>query len=110
MIIYRVEIKIQAEAEAEWLGWMREIHIPEVVQTECFSACRIYKVIDSGQSGPTYVMQYRCRSLEDYQRYRDRFAPVLQKKHSDRFAQRFFASRQLLEEVGEIRREETPNA
>jgi hypothetical protein len=107
MINYRVEIRIQADAEAEWLAWMRKVHIPEVVQTGCFSGCQIYKVIDSDQPEPTYVMQYRCRSLEDYRRYRDRFAPALQKKHSDRFAQRFFASRQLLEDVGEIQREET---
>ena len=45
-----------------------------------------------------------------HQRYRDRFAPALQKKHSDRFAQRFSASRQLLDEVGEIEPGETANA
>ena len=110
MIIYCVEVKIHAEAEAEWLAWMRDIHIPEVVQTGCFSGCQIYKVIDSDQSESTFVMQYHCRSLEDYQRYRDRFAPALQKKHSDRFAQRFSASRQLLDEVGEIEPGETANA
>ena len=48
-----------------------------------------------------YVMQYHCQSLEEYHRYRDNFAPALQKEHSDRFAGRFRGARQLLEEVAE---------
>ena len=65
----------------------------------CFSECRIYKVIDSDAADPSYVMQYHCRSLEEYHRYRDNFAAALQKEHSDKFAGRFRGARQLLEEV-----------
>jgi hypothetical protein len=44
-------------------------------------------------------MQYRCQSLEDYHRYRETFAPALQKEHTDKFSGRFTASRLILEEV-----------
>ena len=54
MIVYSVEIKIQADAEAEWLTWMRNIHIPEVLQTACFFGCHIYKVIHSDHSEPIF--------------------------------------------------------
>jgi hypothetical protein len=44
-------------------------------------------------------MQYDCRSVEEYHRYRDNFAAALQKEHSDRFGGRFRGARQLLEEI-----------
>jgi hypothetical protein len=99
MIIYCVTITIDADIESEWLDWMWRIHVLEVVRTGCFSECGIYKVIDSDAAAPSYVMQYHCRSLEEYHRYRDNFAVALQKAHSDKFAGRFRGVRQLLEEV-----------
>lgn len=99
MILYCVTITLQANIESEWVDWMKRVHIPDVLRTACFSECHTYKVLDSDGSEPTYVLQYGCRSLEEYHRYRDNFAPALQKDHSDRFAGRFRASRQLLENV-----------
>ena len=77
MIIYRVEITI--EASIEWLGWMQQVHIPAVRPTGCFSSYRIDKVVDSAAAEPVFVMQYHCRLLEEYHRYRDDFVPGLQK-------------------------------
>ena len=99
MIIYSVTIVIEAGVASEWIDWMQRVHVPDVLRTGCFSECQIYKVIDPTSTEPVYVMQYQCRSLQDYHRYRDNFAPALQKEHSDRFAGRFRGSRQLLEEV-----------
>jgi hypothetical protein len=51
----------------------------------------------------TYVLQYRCASIDEYHRYRDNFAAAMQKDHTDRFAGRCRASRQLLEEIANVR-------
>jgi Domain of unknown function (DUF4286) len=102
MILYSVTITIQAGIEAEWLDWMKKAHIPDVLRTGCFSECRIHKVLGSESDEPAYVMQYHCRSEEEYHRYRDNFAPALQKEHTDRFAGKFRGSRQLLEEVARV--------
>lgn len=101
MILYSVTITIQASIESEWVDWMNKIHVPDVLRTGCFSECRIYKAVGSEGDDPVYVIQYQCRSLEEYHRYRDNFAPALQKEHSDRFAGKFRGSRQLLEEVAQ---------
>jgi hypothetical protein len=103
MIIYSVTITIQAGIESEWVDWMSKVHVPDVLRTGCFSECRTYKVLGSEGEEPIYVMQYHCRSVEEYHRYRDNFAPALQKEHSDKFSGRFRGSRQLLEEVGQAR-------
>jgi hypothetical protein len=102
MIIYSVTITIERSIESEWVDWMNRVHIPDVLRTGCFSECRTYKVLGSEGDEPVYVLQYQCRSIEEYHRYRDNFAPALQKDHSDRFAGRFRGSRQLLEEVARV--------
>ena len=102
MIIYSVTIAIQASIEAEWVDWMNKVHVPDVLRTGCFSECDIFKVLDSEGDEQTYVMQYQCGSIEEYHRYRDNFAPALQKEHTDRFSGRFRGSRQLLEEVARV--------
>ena len=103
MIIYSVTITIQASIETAWVEWMKTVHIPDVLRTGCFSECRIHRVLGCEGEEPAYVMQYQCRSLEEYHRYRDNFAPALQKDHTDRFAGKFRGSRQVLEEVAVVR-------
>ena len=99
MILYSVTITIQADVESEWVDWMNTVHVPDVLRTGCFSKCRIYKILGSEGDELSYVLQYSCRSLQEYQRYRDNFAPALQKEHTDRFSGKFRGSRQLMEEI-----------
>ena len=99
MIIYSVTITIEVAVEREWLDWMRRIHVPDVLRTGCFRKATIYRLVEPSNDAPTYVIQYQSASRAEYERYRDDFAPALQKEHSDRFSGRFRASRQILEEV-----------
>jgi hypothetical protein len=103
MIIYSVTIVIQASIEPDWLDWMKTVHVPDVLRTGCFTQCRVHKLAGSDADEPSYVLQYDCPSLGEYHRYRDNFAPALQKEHSDRFAGKFRGSRQLLEEIATCR-------
>ena len=102
MIIYSVTVAINGAVEQEWLEWMQRIHVPDVIRTGCFSECHIHKVVEAEAGEPTYVLQYRCASIAEYHLYRDNFAPALQKDHTERFAGRFRASRQLLQEVAHV--------
>jgi hypothetical protein len=107
MIIYSVTITLQREIETEWLDWMKRIHVPDVLRTGCFLSCYAYKVVGGEDSEPTYVLQYYCESLDDYERYRDGFVPALQKEHSEKFAGRFRPSRQILEQIFVLGRSST---
>ena len=99
MIIYSVTVTIEDEIEREWLDWMRRIHVPDVLRTGCFAGATIYKTFEPTSDEPTYVIQYDCSAMAEYQRYRDHFAAALQKEHNDRFNGRFRGSRQILEEL-----------
>lgn len=99
MIIYSVTVAVQADIESEWLDWMSRVHVPDVLRTGGFTECRLHRLLDSTAAEPVYVMQYVCDTLEEYNRYRDEFAPALQKDHSNRYGSKVRGSRQLLEEL-----------
>ena len=100
MIIYNVTVKVDPEIESEWLTWMKEHHIPDVMKTGCFTAYAINKLkYPVEDEGSTYAFQYSCKTMEDLERYHSNFARKLQKDHTDRYANRFVAFRTILEQL-----------
>ena len=97
MIIYNVTINIDNDVQEEWLKWMKESHIPEVMNTGLFIEYRICKVLVQEESGTTFSVQYTCEGMENLDKYQKEFAPRLQKAHSDKFEGKFVAFRTLLE-------------
>ena len=97
MIIYNVTININDDVREEWLKWMKESHIPQVMNTGLFIEYRICKVLVQEESGTTYSVQYTCEGMENLHKYQKEFAPLLQKEHSDKFEGKFVAFRTLLE-------------
>ena len=74
MIIYSVTVTIEAAIEREWLDWMQRVHVPDVLRTGCFTGATIYKMFEPTSDEQTYVIQYQCSAMAEYQRYRDHFA------------------------------------
>ena len=100
MIIYNVTVKIEHSVHDEWLDWMKNIHIPDVMDTGLFSEnriCRLLSVDDT--DGVTYAIQYGCKDLAIYEKYQKEFASALQKDHTDRFKDKFVAFRTIMETV-----------
>ena len=99
MIIYNVTVNIEDSVHHDWLHWMKEVHIPEVMSTGCFLEFRFAKVLVDEESGTTYSIQYLTRNMESLQDYRDNFGPALQAKTLERYSNKFVAFRTLLELV-----------
>jgi hypothetical protein len=99
MLLYNVTLIIEDAVADTWLEWMQEVHIPEVLATGMFVSSRLLKVIDSPNEGVTYCAQYVAENLENYNRYQDEFAPVLQADLNEKFANQFVAFRTLMEYV-----------
>jgi hypothetical protein len=98
MILYNVTINLDEEVHQEWLEWMKNKHIPDVMNTGCFVESKICR-IHSDDEGVTFAVQYLCENMNTYESYRDNFAQALQKEHIDKFHGKFAAFRTLLEIV-----------
>lgn len=99
MIIYNITVNIENDVREEWLQWMKEVHIPNVMSTGLFIENRICKVLVEEESGTTYSVQYTCNKMGDIEKYQQEYAPGLQKEHSDKYQGKFVAFRTLLEVV-----------
>ncbi|TBO42011.1 DUF4286 family protein [Pedobacter kyonggii] len=100
MFLYNVTLIIDDAAAEEWLQWMQDVHIPEVMATGMFISNRLLKVIDSPNEGVTYCAQYVAETLDHYNKYQEVFAPALQAELNERYKNRFVAYRTLMEFVG----------
>lgn len=100
MLLYNVTVGIDNDVEAEWLQWMKETHIPNVLRTGMFVSHKIYKVLHDQEDGTTsYSIQYFAETIEHVTQYLEVFAPVLIEEHRKRFHDKHVAFRTLLEEV-----------
>ena len=98
MILYNVTIKISNTVKADWLQWMRETHIPDVMKTGLFTEYKMCRLLGEDESeGTTYAIQYFAKSMEDFIRYNQKHAPALQKEHSSRYENQYVAFRTLME-------------
>jgi hypothetical protein len=98
MIVYCVQLSIDRECEPDWLHWMCQRHIPDVMNTGVFERYECLKQIETeSTSAAVYQLRYYCPSLESLQHYQQTFAPGLQAEHSQRYAGRFTATRTILE-------------
>ena len=101
MIVYNVTVNIDESIFDDWLIWMKEIHIPEVMKTGIFIKSQLNRVIVQGDTGETYAIAYTCASMKDLHLYQINFAPELQQKHMARYGDRAVAFRTLMEVIKE---------
>ncbi|MEL6987226.1 MAG: DUF4286 family protein, partial [Bacteroidota bacterium] len=82
MLIYNVTVKIDNSAKEEWLNWMQEIHIPDVMNTGCFQKWSINHLLGTDETeGTTFAIQYTCDSMQTLEHYQNNFAKKLQEEH-----------------------------
>jgi len=100
-ILYEVTVLVENLIASEWLEWMRDVHLPEVLGTGCFTGCGVTRLIEprpaNGREG--FVIVYRSPSLDAYRDYLARHAPRLQSIHAERYRGRFEASRRVRQPI-----------
>lgn len=100
MIIYNVTIKVQEPIKNEWLMWLKEEHIPEIIKTECFTHAVILQLLEVDDSeGPTYAIQYFAESKSLYNKYIENYAPKMRQKGLDKWGDQFIAFRSVMQIV-----------
>jgi hypothetical protein len=90
-------VSIDEGVHDEWLNWMKEVHIPDVMNTEMFIEAKISRILAEEEGGKSYSIMYLCKNMETLELYQEKHAPRLQQEHSKRYANRFAAFRTLLE-------------
>lgn len=85
----------------QWVNWMKNTHIPEVMRTGLFTAYSFNKLLSRqhDETGTTYVIQYTANNIGDYETYQANHAPALQAETQRLYEGKFVAFRTLMEQV-----------
>jgi hypothetical protein len=100
MILYNVTSKVEWSIHEEWLLWMKEEHIPEVIATGCFTHSKFLRLIEVDETdGPTYAVQYFAESKANYNRYIENYSTQMRKKVFDKWGTKSMAFRTVMQVV-----------
>lgn len=102
MIIYNVTINIHESVHQQWMDWMQNKHIADVLATGKFTSARMVKVlVEEEMGGVTYSIQYTTDSKETLERYYREDAPRLREEGLRLFGDKMLAFRTELELISE---------
>lgn len=102
MIIYNVTINIHESVHDQWMDWMQNKHIADVLATGKFTSARMVKVlVEEEMGGITYSIQYTTDCKETLQRYYDEDADRLRMEGLQLFGDKMLAFRTELELISE---------
>ncbi len=102
MIIYNITVKADAAISAEWLRWLREREAPQMLATGCFYTFQILYLPELDDAdGRTYAVQYRARTMADYETYMAQFAARFQQQSAQKWGSRLVSFSTLMQVVTE---------
>ena len=100
MLIYNVTVTIDADIAQEWVTWMTESHIPDVMVTGMFLSYRMGRLLSHEHTdSEIFTMQYLAADMDHLQRYLEEFAPALQKDLKIKFDGKYAVFRTVMEIV-----------
>lgn len=100
MLIYNVTLKVDRSIHENWLQWMKEKHMPDVMQSGCFVESRLLRLLETDDAdGPTYAAQYTAENEAAYRRYIAEFATAMRQDVIRKWGDKIVAFRTLMEIV-----------
>ena len=101
MFVYNITFNVETPIEAEWLKWMKNEHILDILGTQHFTEHRILRLINEhpDASGTTYAVQFTATNIADVQQYLTNQGTILQNELRAKFGEKVLSFTTLLEEI-----------
>lgn len=100
MIIYNVTTMVSPSIHDQWLNWMKEEHLPEIMATGLFQRNQLMRLLDvDEEQGITYAVQFFALTIDDYSTYISNHAPALRLKGTQKWGEQVVGFRTLMEIV-----------
>ena len=100
MIIYNITVKVGWSIHLEWLQWMKEIHMPGMLDTGLFNSSRMLRLLAIDDTeGPTYAVQYSAGNIEQYAVYVEEYQDIQNKKEANKWGNHLVSFSTIMEVV-----------
>jgi len=98
MFIYNVTTHVSHSIKDAWLAWMKKKHIPEILQTECFTKYQFVRLLETDETeGQTYATQYYVDNEDKYKEYLEKHAPRLRDDAEKSWGNQLISFRSIME-------------
>ena len=100
MFIYNITTHVEPSIEKQWLDWMHEEHIPQMIKTGKFTKALLLKVKtedDDDLGGNSYATQFQCVDQSLFEAYLKEDAGILRKSAQEKFGEKVLLFRTELE-------------
>lgn len=101
MVLYNVTVSVSQEHANDWVKFMMEEHIPEVLATGHFRDFRLCHVQGEAEGGVTFAVQYMARDAQSLETYQKEHAPAIQASHQTKWGSHAVAFRTVLPLIAE---------
>ena len=100
MIIYNITTKVHNSIATDWMQWLKNIHVKEVMESDCFTEYKIVKLLEIDETdGPTFAVQFFAESKGLYNRYIEKFAGEMRKRSFEKWGDKFISIRTVMQIV-----------
>ena len=97
MIIFNVTTHVSHTIKEAWEEWMKQKHIPEIMEKGCFVKYQFVQLLDIDESdGVTFAIQFYAESMASYTLYVENFAPALREDSLKNWGNEAIAFRSLM--------------
>jgi hypothetical protein len=98
MIIYNVTTNVNWAIHNDWLQWIQQEHIPQILQTGCFFDSRILRLLEiDDEDGPTYAIQFHASTTYDYQTFIKQHDALLKQQSYEKWGDQIIAFSSVME-------------
>ena len=100
MIIYNITVKVDWSVAEEWVEWMRDVHVPAVLNTGCFEKHQLVRLLQTDETdGPTYASQYYTATLSKYDYYLQHHSKLFQQEIREKWGDKYLDFASLMQVV-----------
>lgn len=100
MIVYNITYMISHQVHDEWLTWMKETHMPEMMSTGLFERNQMLRILEVDETeGLSFAVQFFVSNLDNYNSYITNHATALRLKGTQKWSNQVLGFRTLMEIV-----------
>ena len=101
MILYNITYNIDKELDQEWVYWLRDYYLPEVMGSGNFIQYKVYRMLKTEDDGSiNYAIQFFSESIESLNDFLVSRAPAISQQLMDKFRHHHVAFMTVLQDTG----------
>jgi Domain of unknown function (DUF4286) len=98
MLLFNETITIDLSVHEDWLHWMRDTHIADIMATGLFVSYRLSRLLGhEHDDSEIYSLQLLVKHTAHLRQFNDQFAPELEKRLKSRFGGKYALFRTVMQ-------------